>query len=158
HEANVWPGLANRMLGRIVDRVYLGTSRAMPHFPEGKTLVTGLPLRVARDDDAGRTRDGSVHVLVLSGSRGGRFLGTAAPAIVARLKESGRGVFAVRHQSSDATAALIAAAYDAAGVSAVVSEFIDDISDAYRWADVAIARAGAGTLAELAAFGVPALL
>jgi UDP-N-acetylglucosamine--N-acetylmuramyl-(pentapeptide) pyrophosphoryl-undecaprenol N-acetylglucosamine transferase len=157
HEANVWPGLANRMLGRIVSRVYLGTSEASEHFPAEKTIVTGLPLRFAPAIGDVRSDDGVLRILVLPGSRGGRFLAAAVPQLVARLKPS-CGAVAIRHQAGDATPAPIVEAYARVGASAVVSEFIDDMPAAYRWADFAIARAGAGTIAELAAYGVPALL
>jgi UDP-N-acetylglucosamine--N-acetylmuramyl-(pentapeptide) pyrophosphoryl-undecaprenol N-acetylglucosamine transferase len=64
----------------------------------------------------------------------------------------------VHHQSDDAPPAPIADAYARAGISAKVSPFIDDVPAAYAWADFAITRAGAGTLAELAVAGLPALL
>jgi UDP-N-acetylglucosamine--N-acetylmuramyl-(pentapeptide) pyrophosphoryl-undecaprenol N-acetylglucosamine transferase len=95
-------------------------------------------------------------VLVLSGSRGEAFLGERMPALVQALRLEGLSV-EVRHQGGEG-AARIQQVYDHLHIPACVEGFIEDISSALSWADIAIARAGAGTIAELAAAGVPMLL
>jgi UDP-N-acetylglucosamine--N-acetylmuramyl-(pentapeptide) pyrophosphoryl-undecaprenol N-acetylglucosamine transferase len=162
HEANVDPGIANRLLARVADRVYLNHAAAARRFPSRRTRVTGWPVRAAvraladlpRDPlDGGRT----ARVLVFTGSRGGAFFAREVPGLLARVAAEGR-MLQVHHQSGEAAAAALSDAYAGAGIGARVSPFIDDLPAAYRWADVVIARAGAGTLAELAVVGLPSLL
>ncbi|HEX6993176.1 MAG TPA: undecaprenyldiphospho-muramoylpentapeptide beta-N-acetylglucosaminyltransferase [Gammaproteobacteria bacterium] len=95
------------------------------------------------------------RLLVIGGSQGARVLNVTVPAALARLPDDVRPD--VRHQAGR-FADEARAAYRDAGVSADVREFIDDMADAYGWADVVVARAGALTIAELAAAGLPAVL
>lgn len=130
-EANVEFGLANRWLRPWVDRVFLGLGP-----PE--TSVTGVPVRmsvmtVRRDI---RLAAGPLRILVASGSRGTEFFATHLPSVIKRLVA--RGVAVQIRQQTDA--------------------FIDDIAGAYDWADIALARGGASTIAELAVTGLPALI
>jgi UDP-N-acetylglucosamine--N-acetylmuramyl-(pentapeptide) pyrophosphoryl-undecaprenol N-acetylglucosamine transferase len=97
-----------------------------------------------------------VNVLVTSGSRGERFLGARVPELAARLRRHGLSLI-LRHQGGGDVAA-IEQAYAGAGIEATVEPFIEDMAATLAWADFAITRAGAGTLAELALAGVPALL
>ena len=97
-----------------------------------------------------------VHLLVLGGSLGARALNHAVPAALARLPAAERPL--VRHQCGADHLDAARAAYRAAGIEAEVVPFIDDMAAAYRWADLAICRAGALTVAELAAAGLPAIL
>jgi UDP-N-acetylglucosamine--N-acetylmuramyl-(pentapeptide) pyrophosphoryl-undecaprenol N-acetylglucosamine transferase len=162
HEANVRPGLANRLLSRVADRIYLNHGVAGRCFPAQGRRVTGWPVRadvraladLPRDVSAGAR---AARILVCSGSRGGAFLAREVPALLARVAAGGR-TLDVHHQSADAAPAAIVEAYARAGIAARVSPFIDDLPACYRWADLVIARAGAGTLAELAVAGLPALL
>jgi len=95
------------------------------------------------------------RLLVVGGSQGARILNTTVPAALARLPEELRPE--VRHQAGR-TADDARAAYRSEGLDADVREFIDDMADAYGWADFVVARAGALTIAELAAAGLPAVL
>jgi UDP-N-acetylglucosamine--N-acetylmuramyl-(pentapeptide) pyrophosphoryl-undecaprenol N-acetylglucosamine transferase len=162
HEANVRPGLANRLLARVADRVYLNHAAAGRCFPPQRLRVTGWPVRAdvraladLPRDPPGRARP--ARIVVCSGSRGGTFLAREVPGVLARLVADGRAL-EVQHQSGDAAPAVISDAYARAGIVARVSPFIDDLPACYRWADLVIARAGAGTLAELAVAGLPSLL
>jgi UDP-N-acetylglucosamine--N-acetylmuramyl-(pentapeptide) pyrophosphoryl-undecaprenol N-acetylglucosamine transferase len=161
HEANAQPGLTNRLLGRIVQRVYLGFEAAGTAFPVGRTVVSGTPIRSEVASLAARPKeipaDRCAHVLVMGGSLGSSFLNRRAPELMTQLVR--RGVrLEVRHQAGDSNPASVRAAYRGAGVKADVCRFIDDVSEAYGWADFALTCAGAGTLAELAAVGLPSLL
>jgi len=155
-EQNAWPGVANRALARVVRRVYAGDEAATRHLPAGKTRVTGNPLRRALSaalpyglPPAGE----ATRLLVLGGSQGARALNEIAPAAVAEL---GLPV-EVWHQAGRGRAAAVTAAYgDRPG--ARVAEFIEDMAGAYGWAHLVVARAGALTVAELAAAGRPAVL
>jgi UDP-N-acetylglucosamine--N-acetylmuramyl-(pentapeptide) pyrophosphoryl-undecaprenol N-acetylglucosamine transferase len=162
HEANAVAGLTNRLLGRLADRVALGFASAAEGFAAAKTLVTGMPVGAAilrlGATTATRPRDHApLHVLVCGGSGGSGFLNARVPELLARVAARGPAL-AVRHQVGAASPAPTAAAYARAGIPADVVPYLADMADAYDWADFAVTCAGAATLAELAAVGLPALL
>ncbi len=160
HEANAVAGVANRLLGRLVDRVLLGFADAAPAFPRGATLLTGTPVRAALGGLATsrETRaPGAIRLLVLGGSQGSPFLNARVPEAAGRV--AGRGLAVeVWHQTGRGDTDPVRADYQRNGVPARVVSSLDDMTDAYRWADIAIACAGAVTLAELAVVALPALL
>ena len=161
-ELNWSAGLANRILGRLVDRVYLAHQNAQADFPAGRCVLIGSPVRPDVAALAGEQRrsppdPGRVHVLVTGGSLGSSFLNTHAPELLSALRRDGIGIEAY-HQTGREDANLVSERYQRAGVSARTTSYIEDISSAYRWADFAIACAGAATLSELAAAGIPVLL
>ena len=173
-EQNAAPGLANRLLGRFARRVFVAFPSSADAFPRGRAVVTGNPIRasvLARLEETRRARAARAssarhHLLVVGGSQGSRFLNETVPAALQRLSEtappssSGRPVPAPRvvHQTGAADEAVTRERYAAAGVEAEVLPFIRDMGRAYGEADLVIARAGAGTLCELAAVGLPSVL
>jgi len=159
HEQNAVPGLTNRFLSRVADRVL----EAFPDTfaPRIRARCTGNPVRgsfAAIEAPGTRLsgRDGPLRLLVVGGSQGARALNETVPDALARLP-AGVGV-EVRHQSGSAELAATSARYRALRLTGEVSAFIDDIASAYAWADLVICRAGAMTVSELAAAGVPAIL
>jgi UDP-N-acetylglucosamine--N-acetylmuramyl-(pentapeptide) pyrophosphoryl-undecaprenol N-acetylglucosamine transferase len=163
YEANTVPGLTNKLLGRTVDRVYLGFAAARRAFPEGRTLVTGNPLRPRILTSGSEKRvpphgaDRPLHILVTGGSLGAPFLNHKVPELLVQVAARGLAL-EVQHQVGGTDPAQIHRAYVRARIPAVVVPYLDDIAESYRWADFAITRAGAGTVAELAVSGLPALL
>jgi UDP-N-acetylglucosamine--N-acetylmuramyl-(pentapeptide) pyrophosphoryl-undecaprenol N-acetylglucosamine transferase len=162
HEANVVPGVANRMLAPFVHRVYLGFASAAFAFSARKRVVTGHPVRagiaaLAAERRAAPDRARPARVLVLSSTRGESFLAERVPPLLAELERRGRLV-EVLHQTGDVPADDVAHAYRRAAVKATVAPYLDEIASAYRWADLVIARSGAGTIAEAASAGVPSVL
>ena len=157
HEQNAVPGFTNRLLCRFASRIL----QAYPgSFPSSiNALVTGNPVResiAAIDAPAARLRhDGKLHLLVVGGSRGARSLNQQVPTAIAALGEAQVEVW---HQTGTADLAATQAAYAALGLHARVAPFIDDMTAAYRWADLVICRAGAMTIAELAAAGAASIL
>ena len=163
HEANLVPGLANRLLGRLAHRVYLGFEAACWAFAPDRTVITGNPVRpdIAAISTVGRQapcpRARPVHILVTGGSQGSPFLNQAAPALLSQVADSGVALH-IRHQVGDDDLQPVHAAYQQARLSASVTSYIPDMAEAYQWADFVIACSGAGTIAELAVCGLPALL
>ena len=163
HEANVWPGVANRWLGRAVHRVYLNFAAAGRHFPSDRQLVVGWPVRrdiiaLAREPRVPPSPARPARILVMEGaSRATDFLCRRGAAVLARVASRGLPI-EVRHQHAVGDGERVAAEYARAGIRANVAAYLDSVADAYRWADFAIVRAGAGVLAELAVAGLPALL
>ncbi len=158
HEANRVPGATNRLLARLARRVLTGFPQTFDVRRQEE--VTGNPVReqiatMAAPEQRLAGRGNPLRLLVLGGSQGARSLNSAVPAAVA---ESMPAQWQVRHQSGRANTSPVRDAYAAAGIDAEVTEFIDDMAAAYAWADLAICRAGALTLAEITAAGVPSIL
>jgi len=162
HESNALPGLANRLLAPLAQRIYLGRLAEASTFGRRDALVTGHPLRADIAALAGNARpapprDRPARVLVLSSTRGERFFAERVPELLAAVERQGIAVEAL-HQSGQLDPAGVAEAYRRADVKATVAPYVDAMARAYRWADVVVARSGAGTLAEIAAAGLPSLL
>jgi len=156
HEQNSVAGLANRVLARIANRVLTGFPDTLPG---GEWC--GNPLRpeiCAQPEPAQRFKDrsGPLRLLVLGGSLGAAALNEQVPRALALLPHDARPL--VRHQSGAQHLGALQDNYAAAGVQAECSPFIEDMAAAYAWADLVICRAGALTIAELAAVGVASVL
>ncbi|MHB8079272.1 MAG: undecaprenyldiphospho-muramoylpentapeptide beta-N-acetylglucosaminyltransferase [Candidatus Krumholzibacteriia bacterium] len=158
-EQNAVPGSANRLLARCADRLYLGTAAAAARFPGRDCLVTGNPVRAAfRAAPAGPAgASGGLSVLMFGGSGGARTLNRAAGELAALWR--GRDDVTLVVQTGPAGRDEVAAAFAGwAPERARVTAYIDDMATALAGADLAICRAGAMTLAELAVAGRPAVL
>jgi len=158
-EQNSVPGLTNQWLARIANRVF----EAFPgSFAAARRAVaSGNPVRaeIAALPPPGerfRGRSGPARLLVVGGSLGAKALNEQVPQALALIPESQRPE--VRHQAGERTLDIALAAYARAGVGADITAFIDDMAAAYAWADLVICRAGALTVSELAAAGLPAIL
>lgn len=161
HEQNSVPGLANRLVGRLVDRICISIP-CKPAFPAAKTVQTGNPVRaeiVAAGQAKKRTRQPGAlpSLLVLGGSQGAHAVNERMLQAMAILHKEGFRL-QVRHQTGSADTAMVQAGYAQTGVEADVLPFIDDMAAAYSAADLAVSRAGATSLAELAVMGLPAIL
>ena len=159
HEQNAIAGTTNRILALLARRVLAAFPGAFPDSVH--TTVVGNPVRAAiaalpAPDGRLASRKGRARLLVLGGSQGALALNEAVPEALARLPEADRPL--VRHQAGRTTMEVAEAAYVRTGVAAEVCEFIEDMAEAYGWADLAICRAGALTVSELAAAGLPAVL
>ncbi len=155
HEQNRIPGTTNRLLVKYAKKVL----EAFPgSFKSNVDAVcVGNPLRRAILEavaQAKPARDGAPRLLVVGGSLGAKALNEIVPEAVALAG----GKFAIRHQTGVAMRAETEALYARLGVAAEVVAFIQDMAEAYRWADLAICRAGAMTVSELAAAALPAIL
>jgi UDP-N-acetylglucosamine--N-acetylmuramyl-(pentapeptide) pyrophosphoryl-undecaprenol N-acetylglucosamine transferase len=134
-------------------------------FPSRRhAVLTGNPVRRRIADlppPAQRfgARTGALRVLVLGGSQGARALNEAVPAAMAELGAGTTGGPLLWHQTGRQEVEAVRHRYDEAGVrEARVEAFIDDMAAAYEWADLVICRAGALTVAEVAAAGLGAVL
>ena len=159
HEQNRIAGFTNRVLARCARRVMSGFSDAFP--AKAHAEWTGNPVRAdiaALPAPAERlaNRAGASRLLVLGGSLGARTLNLGLPNALSRIPADRRPE--VRHQCGAAHAEATRAAYGRADVEASIEPFIADMAAAYAWADLVICRAGALTLAELAAAGLGAIL
>ena len=156
HEQNRVAGFTNRRLAHFARRVLTGFAGALPRGEwvgnPVRAAIAALPAPAQRL--AGR--HGAPRLLVLGGSLGARALNLALPQALALLPAGARPE--VRHQCGSRGVEEARAAYAQAGVAAEVVPFIDDMAASYGWADLAVCRAGALTVAELTAAGLGAVL
>ncbi|MCH8219726.1 MAG: undecaprenyldiphospho-muramoylpentapeptide beta-N-acetylglucosaminyltransferase [Proteobacteria bacterium] len=163
HEQNAVAGLTNRSLARIADRVLEAFPGSFPnpgHIRSGVETV-GNPVRdeILSLAEPGRRmagRSGSLRLLVLGGSQGALRLNTMTPLALAQIDGGQRPQ--VWHQAGAGTLDQAKSAYRLHDVDARVEPFIEQMADAYGWADLVICRAGALTVFELAAAGLAAVL
>ncbi|MBM4309528.1 MAG: undecaprenyldiphospho-muramoylpentapeptide beta-N-acetylglucosaminyltransferase [Deltaproteobacteria bacterium] len=158
HEQNSVPGLSNRVLALFARRIFVTYEESMRFFPARKTIYSGLPLRAlpARELDAGRT-DASATVCILGGSQGAREINSAVIGALPAFAQSAAPLRFI-HQTGAQDTERVEAAYRQHGLQACVAPFFDDMLARFLHSDLVIARAGAGTLAELAVCGLPAIL
>ncbi|HVW70701.1 MAG TPA: undecaprenyldiphospho-muramoylpentapeptide beta-N-acetylglucosaminyltransferase [Steroidobacteraceae bacterium] len=159
HEQNAVAGFTNRCLSHIAREV-------LEAFPGSfrrdiKTRVIGNPVRedisaVAPPAERFASRSGVIRLLVIGGSQGAARLNAVVPYALARL--AGTMTFDVRHQAGERWIEAGRQSYASAGVRADVRPFIEDMAEAYGWADLVICRSGALTVSELAAVGIGAIL
>ena len=156
HEQNSVAGLANRVLAGVADKVLTGFPNVLK-----KGVWTGNPVRAeiaALPPPAQRygARGGQLSVLVVGGSLGAQALNETVPRALALLEDGERP--RVTHQSGAKHIDALRAAYAGIGLKAELVDFIDDMAARYAAADLVICRAGALTIAELAAAGVASVL
>jgi UDP-N-acetylglucosamine--N-acetylmuramyl-(pentapeptide) pyrophosphoryl-undecaprenol N-acetylglucosamine transferase len=159
-EQNTLPGVTNRKLARLADRIYTSFERTEGGFDPHKVLWTGNPLRreivrAAQTPAALAGRRERFSVLVLGGSQGAHAINTAVARALPHLAPLERFEFV--HQTGAADEAATGAAYRAAGISARVQPFFEEMAARYLASDLVVCRAGATTVAEITALGKPAL-
>ncbi len=156
-EQNAVPGVTNRLLSRLVRSAAVSYEAALPHFGS-VGFVSGNPVRTAFFDvPPPRSTLTQPHILVLGGSQGAHAINLAmveaAPLITAAWATA-----RFTHQSGEADLDLVRRGYRSAGATARVETFLDGMDKEMAGADVIVCRAGATTLAELAAAGRAAIL
>lgn len=157
HEQNSLPGLSNRMLGKIADRVFISYEESKPFFNARKTVFSGMPVRMPQHGAAPATEDGTLCVFICGGSQGAHAINVAMMEALPAF-ESSMSAIRFIHQTGALDAGMVSRGYEKYGFTAAVSPFIDDMYSAYAQAHVVVSRAGASTLAELALCGKPSIL
>ncbi len=156
HEQNSIAGLANRVLSRIASRVLCGFPDALPRSKwvgnPVRSDIASLPVPGERFAD----RSSPLRLLVLGGSLGAAAINEMVPKGLSLIDEQDRPQ--VVHQAGEKHLATLEENYAEAGVRANCVAFIEDMAGAYEWADLVLCRAGALTVAELAASGVASIL
>ncbi|MFT4581700.1 MAG: UDP-N-acetylglucosamine--N-acetylmuramyl-(pentapeptide) pyrophosphoryl-undecaprenol N-acetylglucosamine transferase [Gammaproteobacteria bacterium] len=157
HEQNSIPGLTNLLLSRLATKVLQGFPGSFP--ARRRPITVGNPTRKSiAATTTPREREleaGAFKILIVGGSRGARALNEGIPSALAKFKIENVEVL---HQCGRGNRAQTEQDYENFDGVATVTEFIDDVGAAYRWATIVVCRAGALTIAELAAAGVAAIL
>jgi len=159
HEQNSVPGLTNRLLAPLARVVLEGFPGSLP--TSRRAVAVGNPVRapiaaLAAPESRFAGRSGALHLLVIGGSLGAQALNRVLPQAIARLPVELRPQ--VHHQTGQAEVSGVQQSYRELGCEARVEAFIEDMAAAYAWADLVVCRAGALTVAELAAAGVGSIL
>jgi len=159
HEQNAIPGLTNRWLARLANRVLQAFPDSFPARRGARSCGNPVRAEIARlapPEQRFPAREEPRHLLVVGGSQGAQALNQVLPQALSLLPAELRP--RVRHQAGKGKVELTRRDYAAAGVEAEVSEFVRDMAAAYAWADLVVCRAGALTVSELEAAGVGAVL
>ncbi len=157
HEQNAVPGLTNRMLARLAKVVM----QAFPGSFKTGAIHVGNPVRRAiaslpSPEQRMKNRTGPLRLLVFGGSLGAARLNEVVPQALAKIPEAARPE--VIHQAGSKNFEQARVNYANLKIKASVEPYIDDMAASYAWADLVICRAGAMTIAELAAAGVASIL
>lgn len=155
HEQNAIAGTTNKLLSKIASKVLCAFEGALP-----KSEIVGNPVRaeILNLDQyrTGRADDAEpCNLLILGGSLGARFLNESVPQALAKLPLASRPK--VRHQAGPKLLDEARDSYAQMAVDAEITAYIEDMAEAYAWADLVVCRAGAMTVSELAVVGLPAL-
>ena len=156
HEQNAIPGMTNKLLAKLADVV-------MEAFPGSfsQAMHVGNPVRrsiatLPSPEQRMQNRDGGLHLLVFGGSLGAAALNEVVPRALAGLPKNQRPL--VWHQAGPKNIEQATNNYAQLQLGARVDAYIDNMAEAYAWADLVLCRAGAMTVAELAAVGVASIL
>ena len=162
HEQNSIPGLANKLLGYIANKIFVSLPGSEKYFPASKTILSGNPVRntilkVSREAKPESGQESST-LLILGGSQGARRLNSlmleAAENILSKISPP---PFII-HQTGGHDKDHVQRKYVELGLNARVQDFFSDMAEIYSQADLIISRAGATTLAELTVFHKPVIL
>ncbi|OCQ53172.1 UDP-N-acetylglucosamine--N-acetylmuramyl-(pentapeptide) pyrophosphoryl-undecaprenol N-acetylglucosamine transferase [Photorhabdus australis subsp. thailandensis] len=154
HEQNGIAGLTNRWLAKIATTVLQAFPGAFPQAPIVGNPVREDVLALPLPEQRLTGREGPIRVLVVGGSQGARVLNQTMPEIAARMGDK----ITLWHQTGKGAKERVQNAYNnLVKCEHKVTEFIEDMAQAYAWADVVICRSGALTVSEVAAAGLPGI-
>ncbi|MBV6340773.1 undecaprenyldiphospho-muramoylpentapeptide beta-N-acetylglucosaminyltransferase [Candidatus Magnetobacterium casense] len=164
HEQNSIPGLANKLLSKVADKVCITYESSLDYLPKDKAIITGNPVREkilratrAQGLEMFSLRDDLLTVLIFGGSAGATAINKAVMGTLPLLNNY-KDKIQFLHQTGNADYELVRGAYQHNGFSGTVAPFIFNMPEAYACCDMLISRAGATTLAEITTIGIPAIL
>jgi UDP-N-acetylglucosamine--N-acetylmuramyl-(pentapeptide) pyrophosphoryl-undecaprenol N-acetylglucosamine transferase len=158
-EQNSIPGITNRLLGKVVNRVFCAFKESESYFSKRKVRITGNPIRkeLAKVSQRRVPSSGPLTLLILGGSQGAHRINQAFLDALDGLAPF-KNDLSIIHQTGEKDEKEVALAYGEKGFTCLVMAFISDMVWAYQQADMVIGRAGAMTLSEITALGKPSLL
>ena len=176
HEQNVVPGLSNRILKWFSQKIFVSFEETKKYFPEGKTIVTGnpvrkefvtcassLPCQTAGRRQAGEGREGVKResnrftLFIFGGSAGAHRINMAMMEALDLLQEI-KSFLKFIHQTGNADVDLVSRSYQEKGFEALVRPFFEEMATYYQLSDLVVCRSGASTIAELAICGKAVIL
>jgi UDP-N-acetylglucosamine--N-acetylmuramyl-(pentapeptide) pyrophosphoryl-undecaprenol N-acetylglucosamine transferase len=157
HEQNAIPGATNRYLSRLAAKIFVSFPASRDFFPPGRGIWTGNPIRPEFFEPGEPRAETPFTVMITGGSQGAHALNMAVLAGLPRLSDL-KDRLALIHLTGEADLEAVAAGYREHGFAAEVAAFSQEMPDLMRRAHLMVCRAGASTLAELAAVGRAAIL
>lgn len=155
-DQNVHPGITNRILGKIVGRIFLSFAASLAFFSPRKVLVTGNPVRSQITAAPYEAPKDELNLFIFGGSQGAVTLNENITKALDLTKDLWPK-FKIRHQAGKTDFESLTGFYKSRGLNATVSHFFDDMNALYKDSHVVICRSGAGTMTELALAGRPAI-
>jgi UDP-N-acetylglucosamine--N-acetylmuramyl-(pentapeptide) pyrophosphoryl-undecaprenol N-acetylglucosamine transferase len=157
-EQNASVGIANRFLGKLANKIFIGFEQAKVCFPKGRSIFTGNPLREAFTERALKPHDPKAQqLLILGGSQGAQAINNCIVALLPKILERFPEI-TILHQTGVKDLEMVKAAYENHKTRCVAVPFIEDMVSAYENASLVIARSGALTCSELIQVQRPAIL
>jgi len=160
HEQNRIPGTTNRLLAKISNQI-------LQAYPDSFNMklnakYTGNPLRkrfISASEQTHRQIEKEIRILIVGGSQGAQKLNVIVPEAIAKFIALNDKSICVKiiHQTGDVQLSQVKSRYEAIGIQAETFSFIEDMVNVYQWADLVICRAGAMTVSEVSAMGLPAI-
>jgi UDP-N-acetylglucosamine--N-acetylmuramyl-(pentapeptide) pyrophosphoryl-undecaprenol N-acetylglucosamine transferase len=154
-EQNLQPGFTNKILARLVDRVFTSYPESAKFFPNAHVVEAGNPVRWRRLPEVEKNQ--KLTLLIFGGSLGAHRINIAVLDALAKLGDM-KAQLRIIHQTGQADLSMVKSAYEALPFEAEITPFIEKMEQAYAAADLVLCRAGATTVAELTAFGKAAIL
>lgn len=162
HEQNSIPGLANRLLGHIADRIFVSLPGSEKYFPLSKTILSGNPVRSkivkTANQVAQKKYQEPLTLLILGGSQGAQRLNSLMLEAAESSLADRTPIPNIIHQTGEHDEIHVRQKYAELGINARVQAFFSDMAEIYSQADLVVSRAGATTLAELTVFHKPVIL
>ncbi|MDH3543316.1 MAG: undecaprenyldiphospho-muramoylpentapeptide beta-N-acetylglucosaminyltransferase, partial [Desulfobulbaceae bacterium] len=162
HEQNSIPGLANRLLGHIADRIFVSLPGSEKYFSPAKTILSGNPVRSkivkTANQVAQKKYQEPLTLLILGGSQGAQRLNSLMLEAAASSLADRTPIPNIIHQTGEHDEIHVRQKYAELGINARVQAFFSDMAEIYSQADLVVSRAGATTLAELTVFHKPVIL
>lgn len=168
HEQNAIAGFTNRILARLAKHILEGFPNSFPTKIKAEwvgnpvrqdlSTIPAPDIRYALDNKKNNDIKKSIRLLVIGGSQGASFLNQLLPETFAIVQKQKNENIEVWHQTGAAQQEVTKLNYQKKEVKARVDAFIDNMSEAYQWADLVICRAGALTVSELAMVGIGSIL
>ena len=158
-EQNSIPGITNRLLAKVVDRIFCAFKESEAYFPKRKMQITGNPIRseLQKVSDHKVSPSGPLTLLILGGSQGAHQINQVVMDSLDGLVPLKNALYFI-HQTGEKDEKGVALAYQEKGFNHQAMAFISDMVWAYNQADMIIGRAGAMTISEIMALGKPSLL
>ncbi|MDK2597559.1 undecaprenyldiphospho-muramoylpentapeptide beta-N-acetylglucosaminyltransferase [Pseudoalteromonas obscura] len=150
HEQNAVAGFSNKLLAKLATRVLCAFQGA---FADRACDIVGNPIRDSVTQIQSKSITHQVNCLVVGGSLGAKALNDTLPDVFSSLNEKNHASLAVWHQSGKGNGGGVTKRYEGQSFDYKVTEFIENMDQAYEWADIIVCRAGALTVSEVAAAG-----